>query len=279
MPKSERVAIEAVAELLPARQSAVFGDGQRGDVTDAAFFEVAGGRMMFGMRTAPIVVGREGQDTEQAAGPVINRAAGEEGAVAAVMLDDEEAQQEGRGRHDEHKARPEGEFEACPGTDPEQDERHKRDAKLEARARQVGLAIGIDDLQPGLGIGCRLLGHQFVAIVECSAHRRTSDGWIRGKTAVKRLDAPRIGARDRGHPKERPSAMVMTGWLSWLENRPPLLSGRGSPNRSAPPCRHGTSASSNLRHFAEANERRVCALKSLRAEGEKKCPAAERGAR
>jgi hypothetical protein len=32
--------------------------------------------------------------------------------------------------------------------------------------------------------------------------------------AAERLDAPKIGARDTGHPKERPTAMVMVGWLS-----------------------------------------------------------------
>ena len=61
--------------------------------------EVAGGGMMKRMRAAPAVIGREREHPNDATDPVIGRAAGKKGAVAAVMLDHEQAYQKPGGRN------------------------------------------------------------------------------------------------------------------------------------------------------------------------------------
>ena len=61
---------------------------------------------MDGMAPAPNVVGRQRHCAEHAAHPVVDGAATKECAVAAIMLDHEEAHEEARCRYSEEKAQP-----------------------------------------------------------------------------------------------------------------------------------------------------------------------------
>lgn len=63
--------------------------------------EVAGRRVMDGVGAAPIPIGKKGHDSEHGADHVIGVARGEERAVATVVLQDEEAnEQETRGHRE-----------------------------------------------------------------------------------------------------------------------------------------------------------------------------------
>ena len=85
----------------------VFGHGQRRDVADPAFVEIAGRGVMRRMRTAPVIIWRQCEDAEDAASPVIRLSVGEERTMAAIMLDHEQAKQEACGRNDQHESPPE----------------------------------------------------------------------------------------------------------------------------------------------------------------------------
>ena len=68
------------------------------DIARSALVEIAGGGVMDGMGATPVVVGREGENADGAAGPVVGAAPWEEGAVAAIVLQGEKANQKaGRG--------------------------------------------------------------------------------------------------------------------------------------------------------------------------------------
>jgi hypothetical protein len=127
--------------------------------TDASLVEIAGGGMVFGMRPSPVVVGRERQDTDDAARPVVDSTARKERPMAAVVLDHEQPQQESGGGNDEDQAGPEAVMNRCPCGSPEQRERDDGDDKLESAASGSWLAISGKDFQPAffsekLGLLC-----------------------------------------------------------------------------------------------------------------------------
>ena len=55
---------------------------------------------------SPEIVGRQGQYADDASDPVIRATSAEECAVAAIVLDHEEAHEEAGGRHGEQQANP-----------------------------------------------------------------------------------------------------------------------------------------------------------------------------
>ena len=93
----QRMAIQAIAQPPPERARAVFLDGQRVDVADAAAVEIAGAGVMHGVGAAPHVIGRQRQHAGDAAEPVVGQPVAEEGAVAAIVLDQEQPHQEAGG--------------------------------------------------------------------------------------------------------------------------------------------------------------------------------------
>ena len=115
--EQQRVAIDPVDEPPQRRARAIFADGEGGDVAGAAPREIAGGGVMHRMVMAPEGIGGERQHADDAAQQVVRPARLEIGAVAAIMLDDEQPHEEGGGRQHEDERRPDlmGEAEEDPG--------------------------------------------------------------------------------------------------------------------------------------------------------------------
>lgn len=104
--------------------------------------------MMGGMRTPPIIVRGQGQDPEQAAGPVIEPTTGEKRAVAAIVLDHEQSEQKGAGRKDCNQPGPEAVGQRKAGRCPEDGERDESDEQFEGATPQAGLPVFSQRLQP-----------------------------------------------------------------------------------------------------------------------------------
>ncbi len=103
----QRVAVEPVPEAPRARQRQVLAHGERRHVADAALREVPRGRVVDGMAAPPEIVGRQREHADRAPEPVVDAPRRKEGAVAAVVLDHEQAHEQRAGRHAEHRRRPE----------------------------------------------------------------------------------------------------------------------------------------------------------------------------
>ena len=95
----QRVAVKPVFQTAPHGQRAIFAHGQRIEIADAAAIEVAGGGMMDRMRAAPAVIGRQREHAKDAADPVIGQPAGKKSAVAAIVLDHEQADEKAGSRY------------------------------------------------------------------------------------------------------------------------------------------------------------------------------------
>src|SRR6516162_5452831 len=89
----ERMAVKSVFQTAPPRTSLVFAHCQGIDIADTAPVEVTGAGVMDRMRAAPPVVRRQREHANDAADPVVRQTVGEEGAMAAVVLNHEEAQE------------------------------------------------------------------------------------------------------------------------------------------------------------------------------------------
>src|SRR5579862_5416405 len=96
----------------------------------------------------PEVIGRQRDHADETAEPVVGPARAEEGTVAAVVLDDEKAHQEGRGRHDQEDDLPQAPIEAPEKPGDEKQERQGGDEKLEGPATAVGPGVLGDHLAP-----------------------------------------------------------------------------------------------------------------------------------
>ena len=94
-----RVPVDAIQKLPPRGQAPVFLDRQRGDVPRAAPVQVARTRMMAVMQAAPIRIRSPAEHPDDAAHPIVPLAAAEEGTVAAVVLDHEEANKKNARRY------------------------------------------------------------------------------------------------------------------------------------------------------------------------------------
>ena len=84
--------------------AAEFAHRQRVDIAGAAPAQIAGSRMMHGVGAAPFPVGREGQHPEGPAEPVVGEPPVEERAVAAIVLDHEQPDEEAGGDHRQQQA-------------------------------------------------------------------------------------------------------------------------------------------------------------------------------
>ena len=94
----ERVAEHAIEEpLRPGRRQVLVGR-QRPHVANATPVQVAGGRVMLGVRALPLVEGRQREQPRDVAHDSVRAAGRKEGAVAAIVEDDEQPHQERRGR-------------------------------------------------------------------------------------------------------------------------------------------------------------------------------------
>jgi hypothetical protein len=87
------MAVEPVHVAPERAEGAVFCHRQGGHVTDAAVIQIAVMGVVDRMCAAPDGVGGEGEDTETAPDPILHGPVAQEGAMPAIMLDDEIADQ------------------------------------------------------------------------------------------------------------------------------------------------------------------------------------------
>ena len=73
--------------------------GQLHPAVNGALIEIARTGVMGGVRPAPEVVGRKGQDAEHASGPVVGEPMAKERAVPAIVLDHEHPHEKPGGRN------------------------------------------------------------------------------------------------------------------------------------------------------------------------------------
>lgn len=88
------MAVKTVEESLCRRLLVKFANRQRVDIANAARAEIAGGCVVQRVRTPPAIIWSEGQDAKRSANPIIARPAGEEGSMTAIMLNDEQSEQQ-----------------------------------------------------------------------------------------------------------------------------------------------------------------------------------------
>ena len=84
-----RITVGPILEALEEGASPIFVDRHRPHVADASAIEVARGRMMKSMGVAPFAERREGQEAEEPADPIPRRSRLHEGAVGAIVEQDE----------------------------------------------------------------------------------------------------------------------------------------------------------------------------------------------
>ena len=101
-----RMTVEPVLRAAPPWQRAILADGERMDVAGSALVEIAGGGVMDGMGAAPVIVRREGEDADGAAGPVVGAAPREQSAMAAIVLQGEKPDQKSGRRDGQQKPPP-----------------------------------------------------------------------------------------------------------------------------------------------------------------------------
>ena len=87
----QRVSVKSIAKPSPPRARLVFVDGQCRQRTEPAFVEISTVGMMDGVIALPDGIGRHGQHPERAPNPVVRRALLEEGAMTAIVLDQEQS--------------------------------------------------------------------------------------------------------------------------------------------------------------------------------------------
>ena len=152
----QRMPVQPIAQPGPQGTCAIFLDRECVDVTDAATVEISSGGMVRGVGTPPQVVRREGQHAEHATEPGVGQPMPEEGAVAAIVLDEEQSHHEGRGGHGKRQRQPIADVERGPGQHPECHQRQQRYADLDQAAAGAGLPVACQKLRPKTGIlGCR----------------------------------------------------------------------------------------------------------------------------
>src|SRR6185437_5861322 len=97
--------------------------------------------MMACMVTSPVIVWRQGHDTDDSADPIVRKTAAEKRAMAAVVLDHEEADEQARRGRRQQQANPMAVGKDSPHQSPDDEERNCCDRQFEDAARAVGLAI------------------------------------------------------------------------------------------------------------------------------------------
>jgi hypothetical protein len=105
------MAHHAKCEAAPAGQRLVLGDGRAGRIDIGPGFpavEIVPVAMMAAMLAAPLGVGGEGEQAAELTEQVVQPARTEKRAVAAIVLNDEDANEQARGRNSERGGQPIG---------------------------------------------------------------------------------------------------------------------------------------------------------------------------
>ena len=153
------MAIEPVADPATPVAREIFANRQRLDVADAAPIEIARCRMMDRMAAPPVIVRGHRHDADCPTDPLVCGFARQERAVAAIVLDHEEANKQ-PGRRRRHGERNPDMAIMCGDQHrgPERDERQDGDRKLEEAPRRTRPAVGSEHLRP-VARGLRCMTH------------------------------------------------------------------------------------------------------------------------
>ena len=152
------VAVDAVAEALPGGGRQVLLGGHGVDVADAALVEVAAGGVVPGVGVLPVAVGGQGEHAAHEAQRVVGAGVLEEGAVAGVVLQDEDAHQEEGGGEVEEQGEPPVQLERAVGQVPQGQEGEVAGKDLPHTPHEGGLREGADQGNPVLGLDFLLWG-------------------------------------------------------------------------------------------------------------------------
>jgi hypothetical protein len=114
----DRISVQPIKEPAPSGQRQKLAHGQRVDIAESAMIEIAGVRMVERVTVSPEIVGRQGQYANDASDPVIHATSAEECAVATIVLDHEEANEETGSRHGEQQVKPVTDAESGPHQNP-----------------------------------------------------------------------------------------------------------------------------------------------------------------
>src|SRR6185437_371469 len=141
-------AIKAVAKATPLRACPVFLQGQRSDVTELTPVQVPRGAVVHGVGPFPVTEREQSDQAEAAADVSVGAAAGEERAVSAIVLDDEQAhiQPCGRQRQQQRPAITPAGAQSPSHQQPQEHERRQRVRQLPDRATQRWLAEACAEL-------------------------------------------------------------------------------------------------------------------------------------
>ena len=139
--QDQGMAVQAIGQAAPAGQRAIFLHGESRDIPDAAPVEVSRGCVVDRVRPPPVVVRRQGEHPDRTSEHVVGAARPKERAVPAIVLNDEQADQEqGRG-HREQQCDPIAVPERQPHAEPQQGERTECDQHLRSPARRIGVSV------------------------------------------------------------------------------------------------------------------------------------------
>ncbi len=108
--------------------------------------------MVDGVCLAPVRVGGERKNPQHEAKRVVGNPGSEEGAVATVVLDDEEPDQETGGRQREKQRDPVGILEAGQHEEPQEGEWNSAVEHLEYAPSHARLCVGPEYLGPGFAL-------------------------------------------------------------------------------------------------------------------------------
>ena len=128
--------------------------------------------MMASMVMSPVIVWRQGHGTDDSADPIVRKAAAEKRAVAAIVLDHEETDEQARRGHREQEANPIAVVESRRHQSPDGNKGRGSDHQLENAARGIRLAISGEQVRQGTGF--RLDWNHFDSLREAAPLQ----GWI-----------------------------------------------------------------------------------------------------
>ena len=106
---------------------------------------------------APMIVGRERENTDGAAQPVIEPTVPKERPVAAIVLNHKKANQKSGGGNHENKPDPLIEMNAEPDKEPKQHERNEGDADFDEAPGWIWIAVARNDPHPIASLSRRSL--------------------------------------------------------------------------------------------------------------------------
>ena len=144
-----RMAIEPVNQAAASVQRKILPHRLRLDVADAAPVEISGRCVVDRVAAPPEVVGRQGQDADRPADPVVGGLARQERSVPAIVLDHEQADEQPGGERRQREREPvKAMLRGEQHRGPERGKGREGDQELKHGATRVRASIGGERLRP-----------------------------------------------------------------------------------------------------------------------------------